>query len=70
MGHLLRLAKKQPVLRAREVARQGIHTSALTRMTKSGVLERLALDDIGYPRERALPSTTTWRLPLQPFRGR
>lgn len=41
MGHLLRLAKKQPVLRARDVARQGIHTSALTRMTKSGVLERV-----------------------------
>jgi predicted transcriptional regulator of viral defense system len=41
MNRLLRLAEKQPVLRARDVARQGIHTSTLTRMTKSGVLERV-----------------------------
>lgn len=40
-SQLLRLAEKQPVLRARDVARQGIHTSTLTRMTKSGVLEKV-----------------------------
>ena len=41
IGRLLRLAKKQPVLRTRDVARQGIHTSTLTRMTRSGVLEKV-----------------------------
>jgi predicted transcriptional regulator of viral defense system len=41
IGRLLRLAKKQPVLRARDVARQGIHTSTLTRMTRSGALEKV-----------------------------
>src|SRR6266850_1794754 len=38
---VLRLAERQPILRARHVANQGIHTSALTRMTKSGALERV-----------------------------
>ena len=38
---LLSLAAKKPVLRARDVARQGIHTSTLTRLTKAGVLERV-----------------------------
>jgi len=41
IGHLLSLAQKQPVLRARDVAHQGIHTSALTRMTRSGALEKV-----------------------------
>src|SRR4029077_6157964 len=41
MSHLLRLAEKRPILRARDVAHQGIHTSTLTRMTKSGVLEKV-----------------------------
>jgi predicted transcriptional regulator of viral defense system len=41
VSHLLRVAQRQPVLRARDVARQGIHTSTLTRMIKSGVLERV-----------------------------
>jgi predicted transcriptional regulator of viral defense system len=40
-GRLLRLAKKQPILWARDVARQGIHTSTLTRMTRTGTLERV-----------------------------
>ena len=40
-GRLLSLAAKQPFVRARDVARQGIHTSTLTRLTKSGVLERV-----------------------------
>src|SRR4051794_972274 len=40
-GQLLRLAEKQPVLRARDVAHQGIHTSTLTRMTRSGALEKV-----------------------------
>jgi len=41
VSQLLRLAEKRPVLRARDVACQGIHTSTLTRMTKSGVLEKV-----------------------------
>lgn len=41
IGQLLRLAEQQPVLRARDVARQGIHTSTLTRLTKSRVLEKV-----------------------------
>jgi len=40
-GRLLRLAGKQAILRARDVARQGIHTSTLTRMVRSGVLEKV-----------------------------
>ena len=40
-GQLLSLARSQPVLRPRDVARQGIHTSTLTRMTRSGALERV-----------------------------
>jgi predicted transcriptional regulator of viral defense system len=38
---VIRLAQNQPVLRTGDVARQGIHTSTLTRLTKSGVLERV-----------------------------
>lgn len=49
---LLRLAKKQPVLRARDVAREGIHTSTLTRMTRSGALEK-----VGAGRYRLLRGT-------------
>lgn len=41
VGRLLSLARKQPVLRAREVARKGIHSSTLTRMTRSGALEKV-----------------------------
>ena len=41
IGQLLRLAERHPVLRARDVAHQGIHTSTLTRMAKSGVLEKV-----------------------------
>lgn len=40
-GQLLRLAEKQPVLRAKDVAHQGIHTSTLTRMARSGALEKV-----------------------------
>lgn len=40
-GQLLNLAEKQPVVRAKDVARQGIHTSTLTRLTKTGVLEKV-----------------------------
>jgi len=39
--HLLSLARKMPVLRTRDVARQGIHTGTLTRMTRSGALEKV-----------------------------
>jgi predicted transcriptional regulator of viral defense system len=41
MEQLVRLARKRPVLRARDVAHQGIHTSTLTRMARSGALERV-----------------------------
>jgi predicted transcriptional regulator of viral defense system len=40
-GQVLRLATKQSILRARDVAHQGIHTSTLTRMTRSGALEKV-----------------------------
>jgi predicted transcriptional regulator of viral defense system len=40
-GQLLRLAEKQPVLRAKDAAHQGIHTSTLTRLTRSGALEKV-----------------------------
>ena len=39
-SHLLRLAEKQPILRSRDVAHQGIHTSTLTRMTRTGTLRK------------------------------
>jgi predicted transcriptional regulator of viral defense system len=55
IGRLLRLAKKQPVLRARDVARQGIHTGALTRMTRSGALEKVGPGRYRLP---ASPRTT------------
>ena len=54
IGRLLRLAKKQPVVRARDVARQGIHTSTLTRMTRSGALEK-----VGPGRYRLATSSRT-----------
>ena len=38
---LLRLAEKQLVLRAKDVADEGIHTSTLSRLTSSGVLEKV-----------------------------
>jgi predicted transcriptional regulator of viral defense system len=41
MDRLLNLARTRPVLRARDVADEGIHTSTLTRMTRSGALERV-----------------------------
>lgn len=50
IGLLLRLAEKHPVLRARDVARQGIHTSTLTRMAKSGVLEKVGPGRYRLPR--------------------
>jgi len=40
-SRLLSLAEKQPVLRAGDVARQGIHTSTLARLTKMGDLEKV-----------------------------
>lgn len=49
-GQLLSLAEKQPVVRAKDVARQGIHTSTLTRLTKSGVLEKVGPGRYRLPR--------------------
>jgi predicted transcriptional regulator of viral defense system len=40
-SRVLRLARAQSVLRARDVATQGVHTSTLTRMTRSGALEKV-----------------------------
>lgn len=53
-SRLLSLAEKQPVLRAGDVARQGIHTSALARLTKTGDLEK-----VGPGRYRLSRSTRT-----------
>jgi predicted transcriptional regulator of viral defense system len=52
---LLRLAKKKAVLRAKDVAHQGIHTSTLTRMAKSGVLEKVGPGRYRLPKS---PRTT------------
>jgi predicted transcriptional regulator of viral defense system len=38
---LMKLARSNPILRARDVADHGIHTSVLTRMARSGALERV-----------------------------
>lgn len=54
-GQLLRLAKKQTVLRAKDVAQKGIHTSALTRMAKSGLLEKVGPGRYRLPKS---PRTT------------
>lgn len=51
---LLRLAEKRAILRSRDVAHQGIHTSTLTRMTRAGTLER-----VGPGRYRLAQSTRT-----------
>jgi predicted transcriptional regulator of viral defense system len=40
-SRVLRLARAQSVLRARDVVNQGVHTSTLTRLTRSGVLEKV-----------------------------
>jgi len=40
-GRLLSLAEKQTIVRPRDAARQGIHASTLTRLTKSGLLEKV-----------------------------
>lgn len=50
IDRLLRLAEERPVLRARDVARQGIHTSTLTRMANSGVLEKVGPGRYRLPR--------------------
>jgi predicted transcriptional regulator of viral defense system len=40
-NRVLRLARAQSVLRARDLADQGVHTSTLTRLTRSGTLEKV-----------------------------
>lgn len=50
INQLLRLAQRQAVLRAKDVAHQGIHTGTLTRMAKSGVLEKVGPGRYGLPR--------------------
>jgi predicted transcriptional regulator of viral defense system len=47
--HLLRLAAKQPVLRASEVLRLGVHPEALRRLTKAGSLERIGVGRYRLP---------------------
>ena len=41
-GRLLGLAQTRPVLRARDVAAEGIHTGTLTRMARAGTLEKVS----------------------------
>jgi predicted transcriptional regulator of viral defense system len=41
LKQLIRLAAKRPIVRARDAAERGIHTGALSRMARSGVLERV-----------------------------
>jgi predicted transcriptional regulator of viral defense system len=41
LNRVLRLARTRPVVRAGDIAGQGIHTSTLTRLTRSGALERV-----------------------------
>jgi predicted transcriptional regulator of viral defense system len=41
VNRVLRLARTRPVVRAGDIADQGIHTSTLTRLTRSGALERV-----------------------------
>ena len=50
-GQLLSLAEKQAVVRAKDIARQDIHTSTLTRLTKSGVLEKVGPGRYRLPRK-------------------
>jgi len=50
IDRLLRLAEERPVLRTRDVARQGIHTGTLTRMVNSGVLEKVGPGRYRLPR--------------------
>ena len=40
-ARLLALAKKRPILRSRDAAAQGIHTSALSRLARAGTLEKV-----------------------------
>lgn len=41
-ARVLALAKARPIIRARDVAAQGIHTGALTRLTRAGALEKVS----------------------------
>jgi predicted transcriptional regulator of viral defense system len=41
-ARVLALAQARSILRARDVAAQGIHTGALTRLTRAGALERIS----------------------------
>ena len=41
-ARVLALAQSRPILRARDVAAQGIHTGALTRLTRAGALEKVS----------------------------
>lgn len=49
---LLNLARTKSILRTRDIAAQGIHTGTLTRMTRSGTLEKIG------PGRYRLPQTT------------
>lgn len=51
---LLSLARTRPVIRARDVAADGIHTGALTRMARAGILEK-----VGAGRYRLATSDVT-----------
>jgi predicted transcriptional regulator of viral defense system len=55
-ARLLKLAQTRPVLRARDVAAEGIHTGTLTRMARAGKLEK-----VGPGRYRLAASDVTER---------
>jgi predicted transcriptional regulator of viral defense system len=51
-SRVLRLAGAQSVLRARDVAAQGVHTSTLTRLTRSGALEKVGPGRYRLPKKQ------------------
>jgi predicted transcriptional regulator of viral defense system len=52
-SRVLRLARAQSVLRARDVVTQGVHTSTLTRLTRSGALEKVGPGRYRLAKEQA-----------------
>jgi predicted transcriptional regulator of viral defense system len=53
-AQLLSLAKRRPVVRAREIADLGIHTGTLTRLTRTGALEKVGPGRYRLVRKQAL----------------
>jgi hypothetical protein len=53
-AQLLSLAKRRPVVRARDIADLGIHTGTLTRLTRTGALEKVGPGRYRLVRKQAL----------------